>query len=824
MTFNITSLDSEFLKQLLGDTTGLSNFTTKFTGNRAAFGKFQDDPFNLKSGVVLSTGKVSDLVGKNISDGGFSPGKNIKLEFQKLDGTTGVSNDTAIYRADLSKLGIDIQSLLIADSNSKTGGAEGKFSGFDLDAIKVSNTLVNSAKEVNTLPSLNIFDFTPTGIVLSPGTQRPLSNPDTPVQTELNGVVNGTVNNSIATLNNFDANGSIQNPSGAFSLGDGGKIGFNLKNTLTQQGNPLYLYIGESGNNGEVADGNISVSNRPISGLSDLSTDFGSPGEVDDYITLQIDFDADSTNRKIFFEYVFGSEEFAEFAGQFNDSFRLELNGLNLAKLSNNNVVTINNLAQNPFDRSNPDFIYNPADTGPSSNLTPLDGYTKPIIFSGDLIPNARNRLTINVKDNRDGLLDSVVFLKGGTLGITPPDGSKNIPGGDDNPPPTDDGKTPSADNNLTNIGGTIFIPNVNESQVNLQFTIDKNSAAFNNEFGIFVVDNEKGEVNGIAPDSAGYLQAAMKRSQVVFSTLANDPSSKPSERIINFIPNTYLSSYLVQNASTDEVLASLAVNKPTPNVFFSNAVANTDKFDHIQIQNISDGSISMGWEDFTGGGDKDFDDPLLSIKVTKNSAPLGNTPQVQRELINLRGISDKVTANLISNSEAIFDNTVGFYTIDDLTGRIGNLRPEDTGYAQAALERSIIDIQRDENFNQQMSGGDLLAPFIITNGNIEQFLSQNSNNNLLDGNPLAYFVFLEANPDKVDHIRLLGDNKFGFEDLYGGGDRDYNDIVLQVNFTSGESLGSPISPMSVFSQSFAESNLESSPLLQPTLSSPTVI
>ena len=34
---------------------------------------------------------------------------------------------------------------------------------------------------------------------------------------------------------------------------------------------------------------------------------------------------------------------------------------------------------------------------------------------------------------------------------------------------------------------------------------------------------------------------------------------------------------------------------------------------------------------------------------------------------------------------------------------------------------------------------------------------------------------------DKVDHFRLLGDNKFGVEDLYGGGDRDYNDIVFQL-------------------------------------------
>lgn len=226
-----------------------------------------------------------------------------------------------------------------------------------------------------------------------------------------------------------------------------------------------------------------------------------------------------------------------------------------------------------------------------------------------------------------------------------------------------------------------------------------------------------------------------------------------------------------------------------------------------------------MGWEDLTGGGDQDFNEPLLSVKVTNSPAPLGNNLQVQRELIDLQGISDAVIANFVTNSEAAFDNTIGFYTIDDITGRIGDLRPEDIGYSQAALQRSVFDMKRDENLSKQLNGSALLAPFIIADSSLEQFLNQNPNNNQSSANQLAYFAFSEANPDKVDHIRLLGDNKFGFEDIYGGGDRDYNDIVLQVNFTS-RSLGSPIRPMSVLSQPFTQSDLEL-PLLQQPSSSP---
>lgn len=45
-----------------------------------------------------------------------------------------------------------------------------------------------------------------------------------------------------------------------------------------------------------------------------------------------------------------------------------------------------------------------------------------------------------------------------------------------------------------------------------------------------------------------------------------------------------------------------------------------------------------------------------------------------------------------------------------------------------------------------------------------------------------AYTAFVLGNADKADHIRLLGDNTFGFEDLANGGDKDYNDIIVKVN------------------------------------------
>jgi Domain of unknown function (DUF4114) len=55
---------------------------------------------------------------------------------------------------------------------------------------------------------------------------------------------------------------------------------------------------------------------------------------------------------------------------------------------------------------------------------------------------------------------------------------------------------------------------------------------------------------------------------------------------------------------------------------------------------------------------------------------------------------------------------------------------------------------------------------------------------------------FLGANSDTADRIRLLGDNTFKFEDLVGGGDRDFNDIIIDITLVSRSSpdRGTPLS------------------------------
>jgi hypothetical protein len=63
-------------------------------------------------------------------------------------------------------------------------------------------------------------------------------------------------------LGAFDADSTTVTPDGFLSLGDGGVISFNLTGAVSTAG--LFLYIGEVGDNGELAAGSIIVRDSTV--------------------------------------------------------------------------------------------------------------------------------------------------------------------------------------------------------------------------------------------------------------------------------------------------------------------------------------------------------------------------------------------------------------------------------------------------------------------------------------------------------------------------------------------------------------------------------
>ena len=206
---------------------------------------------------------------------------------------------------------------------------------------------------------------------------------------------------------------------------------------------------------------------------------------------------------------------------------------------------------------------------------------------------------------------------------------------------------------------------------------------------------------------------------------------------------------------------------------------------DQLRITDLGGDRFSFGFEI---NGDGLFDDVVLTIQQTTEAAPLGvGTNQRQGfEVLDLLGL-DGVNVNFTVYREAVFNNVVGFYRIDDASGAVGGLAPGQPGYAQAAIGQRVGGLelfapnQGLNRFSATLAGNALYAPFLIVNGDPLAFLNNNPDNipGFLEQ---AYFIFTAANPDGADHVRLLGDNVFGFEDLPGGGDFDYNDIIVSMN------------------------------------------
>jgi len=189
------------------------------------------------------------------------------ISLTKLTGIAGGTvAATAVFRADLSGAGIGtLQSITIRDNSFGIGGSAGQFSGFDLDAIILSTSSCDTALCVAGLSPLSAFNYS-SGVIFTPGAQRAPADP----KLFGTGPTGSTVDNAVATLGLFDGE-SIAGPGadGFLSLGDGGKISFNLSSALSTTG--LYLYLGEVGDNGEALAGEITISQNPVPEPASLS-------------------------------------------------------------------------------------------------------------------------------------------------------------------------------------------------------------------------------------------------------------------------------------------------------------------------------------------------------------------------------------------------------------------------------------------------------------------------------------------------------------------------------------------------------------------------
>jgi hypothetical protein len=128
---------------------------------------------------------------------------------------------------------------------------------------------------------------------------------------------------------------------------------------------------------------------------------------------------------------------------------------------------------------------------------------------------------------------------------------------------------------------------------------------------------------------------------------------------------------------------------------------------------------------------------------------------------------------------------SVSFYRVDDLNGAIGAVRPGDANYSAAAATRLYV--LQDGGRELAGPGYGLFAQTQIVDVDAGDLVAMRLTNHT---SGQTYFAFAQANGDAAVHLVNYGMNSWGFEDLHGGGDRDYNDFVVQLDFTSASGHG----------------------------------
>ncbi|MEM8777705.1 MAG: DUF4347 domain-containing protein [Cyanobacteria bacterium P01_G01_bin.49] len=342
------------------------------------------------------------------------------------------------------------------------------------------------------------------------------------------------------------------------------------------------------------------------------------------------------------------------------------------------------------------------------------------------------------------------------------------------------------------------------EQTTNAEFSLVGGSLEKVVEVGLFEVDDDQGgfdtDGDGVAdinPGDENYQTEALSRGRTIVAQLPNNPFANPSSILGDFVGNQRVAFYAVVNNTTEGILSGLTLDSqkaPESRVVFGSPLANNG-VNPLTISQAGDQDrLELNFELSDENG-SNFDDLRLNVQLSDRPSPFGrslNEPAIIGDALDLRNvdfnndgiIEQEIAVNFTVSSDAAFDNFVGFYQVDDESGQIGGIQPGELGYAEAAIQRRVVDLDRGGTSTVTLSGGDgvILAPFLIANGTVDDFLANNINNDpTLE--TIAYFNYREANPDSVDHIISVGTNTFGFEDLFNGGDHDFNDMIIDINF-----------------------------------------
>ena len=301
--------------------------------------------------------------------------------------------------------------------------------------------------------------------------------------------------------------------------------------------------------------------------------------------------------------------------------------------------------------------------------------------------------------------------------------------------------------------------------------------ASTSNQIGYLILkENEVLAANGLP---AIGLDELLSRFQLLFGTLENNDVAEQSAGI-QYARSLQVSNRdrLVMLEIQDNVLSDLATSKRT--------IADLGTMLQVLQPDVTGSTAGyIGHAGLRFSLELSGADPGLSAFLARqqNEAPL----------LDFSGLGGQgISGNLEVTKEASYQSTMGFYRVLDNQGTVldtrkdavtgHTLKPGESGYLEAATSAGNLigqlgDLQASSAKRLTVFEDGRLAPYAFVDDP--------------QRGRLTYSGFAAANPDGVQHFQMLGDSVFGFEDLFGGGDRDYDDKI--VSFRASVLAAAPL-------------------------------
>ncbi len=170
------------------------------------------------------------------------------------------------------------------------------------------------------------------------------------------------------------------------------------------------------------------------------------------------------------------------------------------------------------------------------------------------------------------------------------------------------------------------------------------------------------------------------------------------------------------------------------------------------------------------------------SLQATLSNPQAFEVPASERGSVN-------VEFSLLGR-ESGYRNEFGIFLVDDANGRIGTLKPGDSGYLQAALavSRSQLLFKADQaggaSATVALAPGQHFGTFLVANGTLQDWHANPGAIGTKQGLNV-YLSFAAANADRYPHVLRMSQDGIvlGLEDLWHGGDRDHNDMTVRIEF-----------------------------------------